>query len=119
MVDARHTAAPDTLFWDPDDKAGLESFLAAHDIRHRTYRNAAALLRVTLQPCLLTGKMDGDWYARHMLCHLAMKSMFPAEVGELNVALEMPTPGDQNAIYSWMRRHALVHARLDIAYGIK
>lgn len=72
-----------------------------------------------LQPNLLTGRMDNDWFARNLSSHLAHASLFPGQASELVMALEMPRQSDQNALYDWMRRHALIHARLDIAYGVR
>lgn len=119
MPNALHTSAPDTLYWRADDAAGREHFIAAHDTRHRTYRLAASVLGRALSPCILTGRMDGDWFSRHMMCHLAHAAIFPGQYGELTIALEAPRSDDEGALYSWMRRHALIHARLDIAYGVK
>lgn len=118
MTDARTTVAPDWLFWKAPDPAGREQFIAAHDTRHGTYRRAASLLGRALQPKFLTGRMDHDWFARHVADHLAHAAIFPGQVGELAIALEMPPEDDENALYDWMRRHALIHARLDLAYGV-
>lgn len=63
--------------------------------------------------------MDHDWFSRHLSNHLAHAAIFPGQTSELVVALEAPHEDDDGALYSWMRRHALIHARLDIAYGVK
>jgi hypothetical protein len=106
------------MFWRAGDEAGLAQFIAAHDIRHRTYRLAASRLGRSLQPKILTGKMDHDWFARNLFDHMAHAAIFPGQASELTVALEAPREDDEGALYSWMRRHALIHARLDIAYGV-
>lgn len=119
MVEALYTSAPDTMYWRSGDAAGREQFIAAHDFRHRTYRLAASRLGRSLQTRLLTGKMDHDWFSRHLFDHMAHAAIFPGQARELTVALEAPREDDERALYSWMRRHALIHARLDIAYGVK
>lgn len=119
MPNAVSTSAPDTLYWRAKDPAGREQFIAAHDIRHRTYRLAASRLGRSLPPRFLTGRMDRDWFARHLMDHATHAAIFPGQIGELTVALETPPEDDEGALYSWMRRHALIHARLDIAYGVK
>jgi len=107
------------MFWRAGDTAGREQFIAAHDSRHRTYRLAATRLGRSIAACLLTGKMDADWFGRHLLCHLAHAAIFPGQGSQFAVALETPPADDDGALYDWMRRHALIHAQLDIAYGVK
>lgn len=119
MPNALYTSAPDTLYWRAGDRAGEAQFIAAHDFRHRTYKSAASRLGRAISPCFLTGKIDADWFGRHLLCHLAHAQIFPGLGSQLSVALETPPADDEGALYDWMRRHALIHAQLDIAYGVK
>jgi hypothetical protein len=118
VPDLHSLQAPPWLFWHPGDSAEREQFIAAHDQRHRTYKLAASRLGLALSSCLLTGTMDEDWFARHLLCHMAHQRIFPRQVTQSSTMLEMPPADDENALYSWMRRHALIHAALDAAYGV-
>lgn len=118
MTQALTSAAPAYLFWNPKDPGTREQFIAAHDQRHRTYRLAATRAGRSIAICPLTGTMDADWFARHLFCHAAHQRIFPQQVTQSSTALEMPPSDDENALYSWMRRHALIHAALDAAYGV-
>lgn len=118
MTNLAAASAPDTLWHRYDDPAGQHAWVAAHDIRHRTYRKAISRTGVTLQSAVLTGDVDADWFARHMLAHIALKSLFPIQIGQ-----QIPTLGDddfddQQSFDDWMHRHALIHARLDTALGV-
>src|SRR5262245_42920966 len=99
------------MFFTPGDTPGREQFLAAHDFRHRAYRQASARMGRPLAPYDLTGQMNADWFSRHMLAHAALRALFPAEIGNSTVSLEMPQQGEENDLSDWLRRHALEHAR--------
>lgn len=114
-----YASAPDTLWVRFDDQVGKRQWLAWHDQRHRTYRKAASRLGKSLQSSILSdSNMDEDWFGRHMLTHVALKSLFPVTVGQNIPALEMGTFEDENGFHDWHRRHSLVHASLDLAFGV-
>lgn len=114
-----YASSPDTLWTRFDDDVGKRQWLAWHDQRHRTYRKAASRLGTTLQSSLLSDtQMDDDWFARHMLTHIALHSLFPT-IGTQNIpALEMGRFEDEEGFHDWHRRHGLVHAALDLAFGV-
>jgi hypothetical protein len=121
-VSANLTAinAPPSLYWKPGDEAARRVAVFDHDLRHRAYRKAATLLGVSFGAASLssTTSLDRDWFARHGLIHISLKSLFPATIGEAMPDL-MDTVGEKDPNFSdWQRRHALVHARLDAAFGI-
>lgn len=118
MANTLALSAPGWLFWQPSNELEREQFIAAHDQRHRTYRLAASRAGRSIQICPLTGDMDEDWFARHMRCHMTLSQIFPVQQTQSAVALEKPPSGDDNALYGWMRRHALLHAQLDAAFGV-
>jgi hypothetical protein len=118
VPDLHALSAPAWLLWQPGNVAEREQFIAAHDQRHRTYRLAATRAGRAISICPLTGEMNADWFSRHLFCHAAHQRIFPQQVTQSSTALEMPPTDDENALYSWMRRHALIHAALDAAYGV-
>ncbi len=114
-----NASAADTLWTRYDDKVGERFWLQWHDQRHRTYRKAASRLGFSLQSAVLSDtSLDEDWFGRHMLAHVALKSLFPVTVGQNIPALERSTFDDEEGFHDWHRRHSLIHAALDIAFGV-
>lgn len=117
-VDLLSTAAPPILYWQPGDESARKVAIFYHDLQHRTIRKAATLLGISLGAGQLTGELTRDWYARHMLIHKALKGILPESqrqtIGELS-----DTRGEDDPNFcDWQHRHALIHARLDTAFGI-
>jgi len=113
-----YTAAPPVLYWEPGDESARKSAIFYHDVQHRALRKAATLLGISLGAGQLSGDLDRDWYARHMLIHKALKGVLPESqrqtIGELS-----DTRGEEDHNFSdWQHRHALIHARLDTAFRI-
>lgn len=118
MTDALSLNSPAWLQFDPDDDDARAFFIAAHDSRHHAYRQAAARQGRSLYPYDLSGEMDEDWFTANMNEHATLRALFPDQIGQISVALEMPPEGDENLV-EWMQRHALVHARTDAALGLR
>lgn len=118
MTDALSLAAPDWLQFDPADENSRAYFIAAHDGRHHAYRQALARLGRSLQPYDMSGEMNEQWFTDNLNEHMAIRALFPDQIGQITIALEMPQPGADN-LTEWMRRHALVHARTDAALGLR
>ena len=106
------------LYWRDGDEAGRKSSIAWHAQRHRTYRKAASLLGATLQTDDLTGDMTSDWFARHYFTHMALQRLFPQPGESIQTLAKGWSQDDDEAKSDWQHRHALIHARLDAAFGI-
>lgn len=118
MTDLAHTQAPDAMWTREDDEAGKKAWTQWHDQRHETYRRRASQLGKALQGVILTGELDLDWFARHMFAHLALKGLYPRELGQLVLSLERAHWQGREDFVAWHRRHALLHARLDALLGV-
>lgn len=110
--------APSTLYVRLDDTDALRDWVTAHDLRHRMYSKLSSQLGYAVQPTLLGGKVDQDWFHRHTMAHLALSQLFPGQLVGLTPALAVTKWRDETAFEDWMHRHALIHARLDAAFGI-
>lgn len=104
---------------DYEDLAGIDDWIGAHDQRHRTYRKAANLLGIFLQPEPLATMPDEDWFGRHLLTHLGLVRLASPSNAYATLALDVANWGSRELFYDWHNTHNLIHQRLDQAFGIQ
>lgn len=105
--DLEYESHPMTLQW-----------LAAHSIRHGTYRGRLSRLGTAIRPAILTGDVDDRWVSMHYLQHVAFQR-FVTPGGSTSVQLlaSLPTVSE-GVFYNWHRQHNLLHQRLDQTLGV-
>ena len=100
------------------DKAGLESWIAAHDQRHHTERLAIARVNgIPMFPRDFSGQISPGWFGSHMLAHSDLMEFMTPDQSVGSVVLEGPWQGEAD-FYRWHQIHNLLHQRLDQALGI-
>jgi hypothetical protein len=100
------------------DKAGLDSWMAAHDQRHHTERLAIARTNgVPMFPRDFNGPINQSWFGSHMLAHSDLMEFAIPDQTVGAVILEGPWR-DEAEFYRWHQIHNLLHQRLDRALGI-
>lgn len=93
-------------------------WLAAHDIRHRTYRGALSRLNNALLPAPLASEVDHRWVALHYLQHMAFVRFMTPDPSVSAQTLSMLPTVSEELFYNWHRIHNLLHQRLDQALGV-
>jgi len=108
-----------TPFGDLDygNKSALSSWLAAHDQRHYTERQAIARAGVPLFAHNFQGAVDKGWFGRHMIEHTVLKNFAIPDNTVLSVVMEMDWDSEEK-FYRWHQIHNLLHQRLDQSLGI-
>lgn len=105
--DLDYKSKPMTLQW-----------LAAHAIRHGTYRKALSRSGTALLPAPLFGKPTTEWVRLHYLAHMAyLRAMQPDDSISVNTLSADPTTSE-TLFYNWHRMHNLLHQRLDQALQV-
>lgn len=98
-----------------DDKA-LRDWAFAHEERHRLYEDVAHRQSEQLELPPLMGKINADWFGRHLLVHVGLMMFLP----EPATTGTDPLRGwdDAQSFYSWHDLHTLLHRQLDDALGL-
>jgi len=96
---------------------GLQSWLAAHDQRHRFELQVIALKGAALTYAGLDTKIDSDWFGRHMLYHIGMLRFGVNDDTVSAQLLEMEWDNPQN-FQVWHQMHNDLHSVLDQSLGI-
>ena len=110
-----------TPFGDLDFKnlGGIEPWVAAHDQRHRTYRNRAGFLGASLQIAPLASMPEADWFGRHLLTHIALNHFIIPDNSYVILSLDVARWNSEPGFHDWHNTHNLIHHRLDNAFGIQ
>jgi hypothetical protein len=115
-----------TIFGDLtfNDKAGLQDWLTAHDASHRTERKAIINLGTVLSgwPLIEPGRdaplPSQEWFGRHMLMHVALKTFFTPDDSVSSLPLERQWNTEQ-AFNEWHQMHDQIHKQIDAALGVQ
>jgi hypothetical protein len=99
------------------DNQGLQSWLLAHDQRHRVELQAIGFQGVSLPYSSLAEKIDSDWFGRHVLNHLGMIRFAADDDTVSSQLLEMEWDNPQN-FQVWHQMHNDLHSVLDQSLGI-
>ena len=100
------------------DKAGLDSWLSAHDQQHMSERQAIAYTGIPLYPRSFEAPMTDDWYGHHMIEHRTLQNFAIEDDSISPTLIEMQWNSPQN-FYAWHQIHNLLHQRLDQALGLQ
>lgn len=92
------------------DEVALNEWSAAHDRRHRVYQNELLGQGDAVTGYPLSGKVNADWFGRHILAHLALDRILPVTTASV-AALEAWS--DEKGFYSWHDLHNLLHRQID------
>lgn len=92
------------------NEAALNEWSAAHDRRHRVYQNELLGQGDAVTGVPLAGKVDADWFGRHLFTHLALDRILPVTTASV-AALEAWS--DEKGFYSWHDLHNLLHRQID------
>jgi len=93
----------------------LTDWVAAHDVRHRVYQNELLGQGVAVTGYPLTGKVNADWFGRHILSHLALDPILPVTTTSV-AALE--GWDDADSFYTWHDLHNRLHIQIDNALNL-
>jgi hypothetical protein len=99
------------------DQSGLDSWLAAHDQRHKTERQTIAVNGVALPSRSMEGPLNQEWLGRHMVEHQTLKDFALPDTSVNSLILEMSWNSEEN-FYKWHQIHNELHSRLDQALGL-
>lgn len=97
---------------------GINQWIAAHDIRHRTYRKELSRRGSTIQTAPLAGSVEGAWIIVHYLQHMAFIRTMQNDNSVAAQVISMDPWYDEEAFYRWHQVHNLLHTRLDQALGV-
>ena len=92
------------------NEKALAEWVAAHDRRHRVYQDEFLRQGDAVTGVPLSGKVDGDWFGRHILAHLALNLGLPVTTTS-NASLTAWR--DRESFYSWHDFHNLLHRQID------
>ena len=98
------------------DERALKDWVTAHDVRHRLYQNTLLGQNQPINGVPLDGKVNDDWFGRHLMTHLALTAFLPNPV---TTATEVLTGWkDEPSFYTWHDLHTLLHRQLDNALNL-
>jgi len=93
------------------DEKALREWVTAHDVRHRLYQNTLMGQDELINQVPLDGKINKDWFGRHLLSHIALTAYLPNPV---TTATEVLSGwDDEQSFYTWHDLHTLLHRQLD------
>jgi hypothetical protein len=100
------------------DREAMRQWMAAHDIRHRTY--SVALLRkgIVSQSPPLMDQLNHNWLMMHYIQHVILAKQFAPDTTAQSHGLNHDFMESDKQFQNWHRTHNLVHQRLDQAFGV-
>jgi len=95
------------------DRIGLLMFLQAHQSRHDSFVQAAALQNLNIPASDFSTYPDDDWFNRHYNVHIQLTTLVQPTANISIQNLYDYSWDNEDDFYTWMQTHTLVHQQLD------
>ena len=95
---------------------GLVEWVSAHHLRHIVYQNELLRQGTAVYSVPLDGKVNADWFGRHILMHIALNNVLT--YGATPSSYALTSWKDEKSFYSWHDLHNLLHRDLDNALNL-
>jgi hypothetical protein len=99
-------------------KQAIAAWAAFHWQRHNTYFKEMHREGAAINPVVLDGAINPDWFGRHMLNHMALMRLTNLtdssyNLGSLSTPWDPSGQGDEKVFHDWMYLHDRIHSKID------